>query len=195
MTVGSYEARVAALARLAAEGTQAGLPRVRAGLADSEALVRVAALEAIVELAAVDEETRTAVEKLVQDPDELVRAYAGWALARMGDPRAAAVLAAGLPGEPSAVARAGMLEGLVRLEPDPRWLSALLSLLGDSDPEARAFVSNSLVGVASRENVQRLVADLEAARDAETFPAIREVLESNLRTLRDMAADGDFELD
>ncbi len=107
-----YETRVAALACIGAVGTVASRPLVRRALKAPEPLVRVAAVEAIVELGSVDEQTFEALQSLVADERERVRAYAGWGLGRVGNASAAATLLTRLPDEPSAVARAGILEGL-----------------------------------------------------------------------------------
>lgn len=124
-----------------------------------------------------------------------MRAYARWALGRVGSAGATGTLLTRLPDEPSAVARAGILEGLYRLTKHELYLHALEELVGSADPEGRAFASSSLIGVASRGNVRRLIERLDAVAVAETYPAIRDVLEDNLRTLREMDEEDDFEVE
>jgi HEAT repeat protein len=189
-----HETRISALTCIGTLGDDASQPLVRRALADVEPLVRIAAIEALVELGSLDEQTLEALQSLVSDEKESVRAYAGWALGRVGNVALAARLQTFLRDEPSAVARAGILEGLYRLTKQEPYLHTLETLLGSSDPEARAFASNSLVGVASRDNVRRLIERLDAAAKAESYPAIRDVLEGNLRTLREMDDQDDFDV-
>lgn len=190
-----YEVRVAALSCVGAAGDVASRPLLRKGLTDEEPLVRVAAIEALVALGSLDDESLGAVERLLDDQSEMVRAYAGWALGRVGSPSAEAPLARRLPVEPSAVAKAGIVEGLYRLTSEALYLDMLQELLEDSDPEARAFTSNSMVGVATKDNAKQLIERLVLALNKESYPAIRDVIESNLQTLVDMVEDDNFELE
>lgn len=148
-----YEIRVAALGCFGMIANSVSEPLVRRALKDQEPLVRIAAIEALVGLGSVDEQTLEDLQSMTLDKSESVRAYAGWALGRVGSAGAKEILLARLPDEPSDVAKAGMLEGLYRLTKQESCLHALKELLGSSDPEARAFVSNSMVGIASRDNV------------------------------------------
>jgi hypothetical protein len=136
------------------------------------------------------------LERALDDDAEVVRGYAGWALGRVGEvPSSTDKLRARLGAERSGVVSAGMLEGLYRLVKDEDDLEQLLAHLRSSDGETRAFASNSVLGVASPENVAMLSEALRRAADIERYPAIRQVLEANLATLDEMRRDNDFELE
>lgn len=190
-----YEIRIAALACIGAVGSVASQSLVRGSLKDSEPLVRITAVEALVELGHPDEQTIYSIQALLADERESVRAYAGWALGRIADSNVAHTMAAHLPNESSDVAKAGILEGLYKITNNEYYLNDLKHLVRSIDPEARAFASNSLVGVASRANVSALIRCLVDAVSSEVSPAIRSVMDGNLRTLREMDESNDFELE
>jgi HEAT repeat protein len=188
------EARMAELATIAEAGDRSQRRRVILALSDPEELVRVEAIETLVALGAADDEALRKIRELATEDSELVRAYAAWALGRLSDAGSVALLEKCLATEESEVVKAGLLEGLFLLTRSERYLAMLLAQLDCDDGEARAFCSNSLVGVASADNVGRLIARLAEAATVEPYPAIRQTLEDNLATLRAMESENDFEL-
>lgn len=191
----NWATRAAAVSCVGALGDLSRVPEITRYMEDEERLVRIASIEAVVALGSVDEVGFARLLKRLEDESETVRAYAEWALGRLGNARAAAELSLRLDSEESDVARAGILEGVYRLSKLACYLELLKGVLSCQDPEARAFASNSLVGVASGENVQGLIECLQDAVHVESLPAIRSVLEDNLDTLRGMDADGEFGLE
>ncbi|MBK6696860.1 MAG: HEAT repeat domain-containing protein [Myxococcales bacterium] len=188
-----HEVRIAGLECLASMKRDPGVDAVTRALRDPVSLVRVAALELV---AAGVPASSALLERLVSsDPTEVVRAYAGWAIARSGSRQALPTLRKRLLVEQSAVVRSGLLEALYLLSAHPPYLDMLFAGLTSSDPDARAFTSNAVLGVAARENIQRIIEALRSALAEETFPTIAETIRHNLETAEDMQRDDDYELE
>lgn len=186
--------RIAGLECLADLKRDPGSDAVARLLQDSETLVRVAALELVVALGAQTEQSLL-VRLVSSDPAEVVRGYAGWALGRVGDSDALSILRSRLLVEQSAVVRSSITEALYRLTKHPPYLDMLLEELSSPDPEARAFSSNSVIGIIARDNVHRIITALRAAMAEEKIPTIAAAIRGNLETAECMQRDDDFELD
>lgn len=161
----AWEVRVRAFEVLVEHGDAKQIGLAVAALDDLEAAVVVTALECLVEWNARRVSTRIA--KLLGSRDELTRSYAAWALGRLGTKRFAPLLRRRLRVLDDAAERSGVLEALFTLTQEPRYLVGLLGQLHSSDPYARAFTTNSLVGVANRKTCATIISALAHALTTE----------------------------
>jgi len=114
-------------------------------LYDNEELVRIAAIEYLVEnkVRKCDE-----ISKLLKDDSDLVRAYSGWALGMFHYVRALEEIKNIFKNEKDDLARSGLAEGLFYLTKDESYFQTLLDLFHTNYGEERNFIMNSLTGVA-----------------------------------------------
>jgi HEAT repeat protein len=183
----SREVRLRALESLCENGDEKFAPFAIAALADAEDTVVVTALQCLVSW-----ELRRYVDKVVpllDSPSELIRAYAAWSLGRLGARRHAPILRKRLRLLDDEVERSAVAEALYTLTLEPRYLRHLLNQLGSADPEARAFTTNSLVGVADRRNFGVIVCALARALATETSEAVLPSIRRDLAEVVSLAIE------
>lgn len=130
-------------------------------LADPEDIVVVSAIECLVEW-----EARTSLAKIVRLLDgssELTRAYAAWSIGKLGTRRHVPILQRRLRRLATSAEASAVAEALYMLTSEPRYLNRLLRQLRSRDPLARAFTTNSLVGVLNESNFARIAGELAQA--------------------------------
>ncbi|HEX4516562.1 MAG TPA: HEAT repeat domain-containing protein [Polyangiaceae bacterium] len=177
---GGWQARVRALEAARCEKSEVLLPIVVTALHDREDLVVATAIECLVDWDA--KETVAALSELLHAASELTRAYAAWALGRLGSrehlPRLRRLM-----GDDGQVVASAAAEACFCLTGTKKYERFLLDQLASSDPEARAFTASSLVGIATDGNTSTLIRHLRAAARKERLPAIREAMRANLKLL------------
>lgn len=173
--------RNTALECLRVRGDRRYAERVADCLSDKAEIVVVTAIECLVAWGA-----RSLCARLVPLLDArsaLVRAYSAWALGMFYTHEAETTLTRRLEVERDPIARAGILESLVRLTRNRTYLERLLRLLSHKNHAVRAFAANSLTGVATARTAHLIRAALRDALDREDTLAGREALEKNLALL------------
>jgi HEAT repeat protein len=173
--------RMEALECLKVAGGRRHTPLALSALNDRDFLVRVTALECLAEWRAAEAAPR--VVRTLADRAPLVRAYAAWTLAKIRAREAESAVRDRLAVERNGTARAGLLEFLATVIRDREALRCLLRLLQHRDYRVRCFTSNSLVGAATRRNVDSIRFAMREALRQETTVAAAECLRRNLRIL------------
>lgn len=182
-----WEVRVRAFEVLAKHGNAKQIGLAVAALDDPEATVVVSALECLVEWNARRFSTRIAA--LLDSRDELTRSYAAWALGRLGTVRFAPLLRRRLRVLDDTAERSGVLKALVTLTKQPRYLVELLRQLHSRDPFARAFTTNSLIGVASKKSCATLISALAHALVTEKSEYVAFAIRRDLTELVALAVE------
>ncbi len=150
-------------------------------LHDKSDIVRVTAIECLVAWGRRNLSHR--LVPLLDDRSPLVRAYAAWALGSFYARDAHDTLAERLRLERHPLARAGILESLVRLTRNDSYLELLIGLLSHDDHRVRCFTAGSLVGAATSKTAKRVQAALRDRLEHEETVAGREALQRNLAAL------------
>jgi hypothetical protein len=177
--------RSAALKVLQAHGDDTCAESVLPLLHDTDEIVRVNAVEALERMdyfEALPEMKHLAVN----DPEEIVRAYAAWAVGRLGDEEERPFLEAGLAAEASLVAKAGFLYSLSVVSQDILSLRKMVSLLPFANANERHFILENLHGLAiENENWKgEILAVVRAEGDRNDNPS--HLLERINKTLQDL---------
>jgi HEAT repeat protein len=177
--------RARALECLEVMGDTSFLDLVRAALSDDGALANAAGMERLVRWRHV---------VLLHDPSELMRAYAAWALGRLGAQKAVEQLQMRKRMESTGIVFSAITETLYRLRDDPDDLAALLGQMCDRNAAVRAFTAHSLVGVTSAGIVGKVQSALRSALMVESDDAARWSIEKNLREVERKLEEGAFDL-
>jgi hypothetical protein len=123
--------------------------------------------------------------RALEDRSALVRAYAAWGLGELRAKRFEDRLLSRLRRERQDIAKSGIYEALYALTQDLEFAEGVVSiLLNSGDHRARAFASNSLVGIADARTTRMAVTALTEAIRSEKAPGIRKTLKGNLAQLR-----------
>lgn len=85
-----------------------------------------------------------------------------------------------------------LAEALFTLTNQPRYLDRLLAQLRSTDPEARAFTSNSLVGVVNKKNFATIACALVHALATETSEGVLPSVRRDLTEIISLAVDGEL---
>jgi HEAT repeat protein len=175
--------RLAAVAALKNKGGRTHLEVVQRALRDRYDMVRVEAIECIVEW-----ECRagaSAIAPLLSDRSRFVRAYAAWALGRLRARQFVRPLVDRLSRERRDIAIAGVLEALHLLTGNTSYAEALARILSRSDDhQARAFAANSLVGIVTPRTKAFVERALVEARRHEKTRAMKDLMSHNLALVR-----------
>lgn len=132
-------------------------------LRDTKALIRITAIESLVQLR--DTSAMPQIAARLKDTDPLVRAYAAIALAELGSKTCVDLILDALSVETADAATAGFLVSLVMLGDDTK-LVHLLALLLSEEYRVRCFVANSLIRLGLEgEHLQAARAGVQEALD------------------------------
>jgi HEAT repeat protein len=143
--------------------------------------VRVCAIECLVEWRAG--ESIPDISSHISDRSPLVRAYAYWALGRLGARSLIGRLRERRALEKHGGAKAGLLEALVALGADDGAFEELTTLLKHDDYRVRCFAAESLLGVARGSRRRPVVTSLRDGLARERTVAAREVFTRSLLAL------------
>lgn len=186
----SREVRLRAFEALSEHGDSRWATLALVGLDDAEDTVAVAALECLVGLNA-----RRSVEgvvPLLESASELTRTYAAWAIGKLGGPNHVPLLKRRLRRLGDEVESSALSEALFMLTREPKYLKRLLRQLKSTDPEARAFTTNSLVGLVDVNNFLPIICALAEALSTETSHAVLPSIRRDLIEIVSLAADWKF---
>lgn len=179
-----------ALESLCEHGDQRWTTTALTALTDPEDTVAVTGIQCLVEWDVRD--SADTISALLDSPSELVRTYAAWALGKLGAPRHVARLRRRFERCVDEVEGSALAEALFRLTKRPRYLEYLLAQLRSTDPEARAFTTNSLAGIVTRETFARIVGALAQALVSEESEAVLPSIRRDLREIVALGVDGEL---
>ena len=174
------EVRAIAIGSLAAGGTPEALPTIVALLDDPDASVRRAVAAASASIDPRPDIVTSAIHRMLEDPDPVVRSRAAAVLAAEGDAGARSVLVelAGSEAEADRVAAFGAMHGL----PVPALAVVAEAGLSDPVPAVRAEAAGALARLDPAHALAPLIAAL-----ADEQPVVREGAAAGLGLLGDAA--------
>ena len=174
------EVRAIAIGSLAAGGTPEALPTIVALLDDPDASVRRAVAAASASIDPRPDIVTSAIHRMLEDPDPVVRSRAAAVLAAEGDAGARSVLVelAGSEAEADRVAAFGAMHGL----PVPALTVVAEAGLSDPVPAVRAEAAGALARLDPAHALAPLIAAL-----ADEQPVVREGAAAGLGLLGDAA--------
>lgn len=152
-------------------------------LKDDHELVRISAVEAIVDLG----DTR-GVEYLVKalaDEEEIIRSYAAEGLGIIGTEASKPMLEKYLSYETSSLAKRGFFVGLYLLG-EKKYLKSILDLLKDPDYRVRCAVANTVVDLINQENEYIVKQSLQSALQNEQTNAARSSIQGALEEINSL---------
>lgn len=183
----SREVRLRAFEALCEHGGSRWTAVAVAGLSDAEDTVAVTALECL-----VNWNIRRSVQHvlpLLDSTSELTRTYAAWAVGKLGALRHVPLLKRRLRRLGDEVESSALAEALFMLTREQKYLRRLLRQLKSKDPEARAFTTNSLVGVVDVKNFPPIICALAQALSTEKSQSVLPSIRRDLIEIVSLAAD------
>lgn len=183
----SREVRLEAFESLSEHGDARWEKLAVIGLRDPEDTVVVSALECLVSW-----QSRRHVAKavrLLDSPSDLVRTYAAWATGRLGNARQVQALRRRKRRAGDTAERTALLEALFTITGDRRYFKDLLKQLKSTNVYARAFTTNSLVGVANVRNVADSIGSLARALSSEKSEFVAAAIRRDLVCLVELTIE------
>jgi HEAT repeat protein len=173
-----YDVRLKAFETLRDHGDARWRRIAMNALEDSEDVIVATALECLVEWGA--RSASKSIVRLLEARSELTRAYAAWALGQLGAQGEVSILRRHFSRARNSIFGSALAEALYILTDETSYLQHLKKQLRSTDPEIRAFTSNSLVGATDVENAAEIICALTRALSIEKSAVVRPRMQMDL---------------